>query len=184
VRFVCSVAPRLDTLLLLDLDVDRARTFAARVTRELGRPLTCRLAADPREVFAGSRLVSFATIASSPHVDEVPWTPDHTVLHVSLRDLTPKLILAADNLADDVDHVLRANTSLHLTEQAVGQRGFVRGTLADVMAGAAPPRAGGRPVVFSPFGLGVLDLAVARLVMAHSQGRGVVVPGFLPAFTG
>ena len=63
---------------------------------------------------------------------------------------------------------------------------FVRGTLADVMAGAAPPRSGGRPVVFSPFGLGVLDLAVARLVLAHAQanGSGVRVPSFLPAFTG
>jgi len=184
VRFVCSVAPRLATLLLLDLDVERARTFAARVAREIARPLTCRIAASPADVFTGAKLVSFATIASTPHVDEVPWTPEHTVLHVSLRDLTPRLVLAADNLADDVDHVLRAGTSLHLTAQAAGNRAFVRGTLADVMAGAAPPRAGGRPVVFSPFGLGVLDLAVARLVIAHAEGKGVVVPDFLPAFTG
>ena len=72
----------------------------------------------------------------------------------------------------------------HLAEQAEGNRAFVRCTLADVMAGAAPARAGGRPVVFSPFGLGVLDLAVARLVMARAQGKGVVVPDFLPPFTG
>src|SRR5215471_13044689 len=39
VRFVCSIAPRLDTLLLYDLDADRARTFAARVSREIARPL-------------------------------------------------------------------------------------------------------------------------------------------------
>ena len=184
VRFVCSVAPSLDTLLLLDLDAARARTFAARVANEIARPLTCRIVSSAEEVFAGSRLVSFATIASTPHVDAVPWTPEHTVLHVSLRDLTPRLILGADNVVDDVDHVLRANTSLHLTEQAAGNRSFVRCTLADVVAGAAPPRAGGRPVVFSPFGLGVLDLAVARLVMAHAHGKGVVVPDFLPAFTG
>src|SRR4030095_13412698 len=111
------------------------------------------------------------------------WTPEHTVLHVSLRDLTPGLILAADNVVDDVDHVLRANTSLHLTEQAAGTRAFVRCTLADVVAGAEPTRVGDRPVVFSPFGLGVLHRAVARLVMDHADGRGVVVPDFLPAFT-
>jgi ornithine cyclodeaminase len=185
-RFVCSVAPRLDTLVLLDLDAARAQTFAARAAREMRRPLTCRVAAAPADVFAAARLVSFATVTSAPHVDEVPWTPDHTVLHVSLRDLSIRLILAADNVADDIDHVLRAGTSLHLAEQAVGHRTFVRCTLADVMAGAAPPRAAGRPVVFSPFGLGILDLAVARLVMSHAQahGTGVVVPSFLPAFTG
>jgi ornithine cyclodeaminase len=185
-RFVSSIAPRLDTLLLLDLDVDRARAFAERAAREIPRPLTCRIAADVQAVFGGSRLVSFATVTSTPHVHEIAWTPEHTVLHVSLRDLAPRLILEADNVADDVDHVLRAGTSLHLTEQASGHRRFVRCTLADVVAGAAPRRAGGRPVVFSPFGLGVLDLAVARLVLAHAtaHGSGVRVPDFLPPFTG
>ena len=185
-RFVTRLAPGIDTLRLLDLDGERARTVASRVARELpGRP-RCRVAADADDVFAGARLVSFATIASTPHLHEVAWTPAHTVLHVSLRDLAPRLILEADNVADDVDHVLRANTSLHLTEQQTGRRDFVRCTLADVVAGAAPPRRAGRPTVFSPFGLGVLDLAVARLVMTHAREHraGVVVPDFLPAFTG
>jgi ornithine cyclodeaminase len=41
-------------------------------------------------------------------------------------------------------------------------------------------------VVFSPFGLGILDLALARLVVAHARenGTGVRVADFLPAFTG
>ena len=186
VRFVCSVAPRIATLLLLDLDGARARAFAERVAREIPRPLTCTIASTVQDVFDGARLVSFATVTSVPHVEHVAWTADHTVLHVSLRDLAPRLILEADNVVDDIDHVLRAGTSLHLTEQSVDHRGFVRCTLADVVSGAAPKRSGGRPVVFSPFGLGVLDLAVARLVMAHAEahGTGVRVPDFLPAFTG
>jgi ornithine cyclodeaminase len=188
-RFVASLAPRLDTLVLFDLDTARAQTFAARVTRELPRTsagLTCRVVERANDVFSGARLVSLATIAATPHLHDLPWTPGHTVLHVSLRDLAARLILEADNVADDVDHVLRANTSLHLAEQQTGRRDFVRCTLADVVAGAAPARVDGRPVVFSPFGLGVLDLAVARLVMAYAQTHrtGVVVPNFLPAFTG
>ena len=185
-RFVCSVAPRLNTLLLHDLDRARAETFARRVNEELPSPLACRTVADAQEVFTGSRLVSFATIASTPHVAELDWSPEHTVLHVSLRDLAPRLILAADNVADNIDHVLRAGTSLHLTEQEVGHRKFVRCNLADVLAGAAPRRSGGRPLVFSPFGLVSLDLAVARLVVSHARtnGNGVTIADFLPAFTG
>jgi 2,3-diaminopropionate biosynthesis protein SbnB len=191
-RFVCSVAPTIDTLLLHDLDPVRAQAFATRAQKEPasragdGRPsLSCRVVTNAQEVFAGSRLVSFATVAPSPHIEDVTWSPEHTVLHVSLRDLAPGLILAADNVTDDIDHVLRAGTSLHLTEQAVGHREFVRCTLADVLAGAAPRRSGGRPLVFSPFGLGILDLSVARLVVSHARahGAGVTVADFLPAST-
>jgi N-[(2S)-2-amino-2-carboxyethyl]-L-glutamate dehydrogenase len=89
---------------------------------------------------------------------------------VSLRDLAPEILLASTNILDDVDHCLKAGTSAHLVEQMVGHRDFVDGTLADVMEGrvAVPDD---RPVVFSPFGLGVLDLAVGKYVydeLAHS----------------
>ena len=51
----------------------------------------------------------------------------------------------------------------HLAEQLTGSRDFLDGTLDDVLAGrlAVPPD---RPVIFSPFGLGVLDLAVGKFV--------------------
>jgi ornithine cyclodeaminase len=85
------------------------------------------------------------------------------VLHVSLRDLAPEILLASTNIVDDVEHCLKANTSPHLAEQLTGSRNFLAGTLDDVLAGrlTVPPD---RTVVFSPFGLGVLDLAVGKLV--------------------
>jgi ornithine cyclodeaminase/alanine dehydrogenase-like protein (mu-crystallin family) len=85
------------------------------------------------------------------------------VLHVSLRDLTPQILLASSNIVDDVEHCLKANTSPHLVEQLTGNRDFLLGTLNDVMAGRVAVPAD-RPVVFSPFGLGVLDLAVGKCV--------------------
>jgi ornithine cyclodeaminase len=85
------------------------------------------------------------------------------VLHVSLRDLAPEILLASSNVVDDVDHCLKANTSPHLAEQLSGDRSFLHGTLSDVMAGGVSLPAS-RPVIFSPFGLGVLDLAVGKFV--------------------
>ncbi|HXW45757.1 MAG TPA: 2,3-diaminopropionate biosynthesis protein SbnB [Streptosporangiaceae bacterium] len=111
-----------------------------------------------------SDLVVFATVASQPHVSELRWFEHHPlVLHVSLRDLAPEILLAAGNIVDDIDHCLKASTSPHLAEQLSGNRDFLLGTLADVMAGRVKPTAE-RPLVFSPFGLGVLDLAVGKYV--------------------
>jgi ornithine cyclodeaminase len=85
------------------------------------------------------------------------------VLHVSLRDLAPEIVLASTNIVDDIAHCLQADTSPHLAEQLTGNRDFLHGTLDDVLAGRVTVPAD-RPLVFSPFGLGVLDLAVGKYV--------------------
>ena len=54
-------------------------------------------------------------------------------------------------------------TSLQLAEQALGHRGFLSGEIGRVLAGRRP--IDGKPVIFSPFGMAVLDLAVGQWVM-------------------
>jgi N-[(2S)-2-amino-2-carboxyethyl]-L-glutamate dehydrogenase len=111
-----------------------------------------------------SDLVVFATVAGRPHVGDPSWFKHNPlVLHVSLRDLAPEIVLASTNIVDDVEHCLKADTSPHLAEQLTGNRDFLHGTLGDVMAGRVAVPAD-RPLVFSPFGLGVLDLAVGKYV--------------------
>jgi ornithine cyclodeaminase/alanine dehydrogenase-like protein (mu-crystallin family) len=56
---------------------------------------------------------------------------------VSLRDLAPDIVLASTNIVDDIEHCLKAGRV------------------------AVPAD---RPLVFAPFGLGVLDLAVGKYV--------------------
>lgn len=116
------------------------------------------------DLIRSSDLVVFATVAGQPHVREVSWFEHNPlVLHVSLRDLAPEILLASANVVDDVEHCLKASTSPHLAEQLTGNRDFLLGTLDDVIAGRVTVPAD-RPVVFSPFGLGVLDLAVGKYV--------------------
>ena len=131
-----------------------------------------------------SDLVVFATVAATPHVAEPSWFDHHpVVLHISLRDLAPEILLDAVNVVDDVEHCLKANTSPHLLEQQTGSRDFLAGerggTLADVLTGRLQVPAD-RTVIFSPFGLGVLDLAVGKYVYDAVQAAGelTVIPGF------
>ncbi len=131
-------------------------------------------------VVRDSDLVVFATVAGVPHVHEVKWFDHHPlVLHVSLRDLSPEILLASTNVVDDVEHCLKADTSPHLVEQLTGSRDFLAGTLADVMEGRVSIPAD-RTVVFSPFGLGVLDIAVGKFVydQVAQAAELTVVPEF------
>ncbi|MFI0167980.1 2,3-diaminopropionate biosynthesis protein SbnB [Streptomyces sp. NPDC017095] len=132
---------------------------------------------DLGEALAADTVV-FATTALKPYVT-TPFKPGQLVLHISLRDLAPEVVLAAQNILDDVDHCLKADTSPHLAEQATGSRDFVTGTLAGVLNGEVTPDAE-RPVVFSPFGLGVLDLAVGAFVLerARRDGTAIDIPDF------
>jgi N-[(2S)-2-amino-2-carboxyethyl]-L-glutamate dehydrogenase len=119
---------------------------------------------DAEQLIRSSDLVVFATVAGQPHVNDSSWFAHNPlVLHVSLRDLAPEIVLASTNIVDDVEHCLKANTSPHLAEQLTGNRDFLLGTLDDVMTGRVQVPTD-RPVVFSPFGLGVLDLAVGKYV--------------------
>jgi N-[(2S)-2-amino-2-carboxyethyl]-L-glutamate dehydrogenase len=127
---------------------------------------------DPEALIRSSDLVVMATVAGKPHITDPAWFEHNpVVLHLSLRDLSPEIVLASTNVVDDVEHCLKADTSPHLAEQLTGNRDFLDGTLDDVIAGRVTPPAD-RPLVFSPFGLGVLDLAVGKLVYDEVLGTG------------
>jgi N-[(2S)-2-amino-2-carboxyethyl]-L-glutamate dehydrogenase len=145
-------------------DLSAASTAGFRGYLQHTSPAPVTIYPDAEQLIRASDLIIFATIAGQPHITDPSWFAHNPlVLHISLRDLTPQILLTATNIVDDIDHCLKADTSPHLAEQLTGNRDFLAGTLNDVMTGQITIPLG-RPAIFSPFGLGILDLAVGKHV--------------------
>jgi N-[(2S)-2-amino-2-carboxyethyl]-L-glutamate dehydrogenase len=171
--FLARTGWSFDEIGVHDVSADSAEGFCGFL-RDLGTAGRVSVYDSAEKLIRSSDLVIFATIAAQPHITDVSWFEQNPlVLHVSLRDLAPEILLASTNIVDDIEHCLKANTSPHLAEQLTGNRDFLLGTLADVMAGRVPVPAD-RSVIFSPFGLGVLDLAVGKYVYDKAVSSGDV----------
>ena len=152
----------------LPLESEKFRNTACRLERH--RTIT--IVPDVAQLVRACDLIVFTTVASTPHITDVALF-DHSplVLHISLRDLAPEILLRSQNVVDDVEHVMKANTSPHLAEQQTGSRSFVTGTLADIMLERRSVDRS-RPIIFSPFGMGILDLAVGKWVYDQAVAAG------------
>jgi N-[(2S)-2-amino-2-carboxyethyl]-L-glutamate dehydrogenase len=163
---------------LYDLDTNEAARFSSWLRSE--HDVRAEIKERVEDAVSGASLVLFTTTAPEPHIaDEELLEHSPTILHLSLRDIGVKLVLASQNIVDDVDHCLKARTSLHLAEMATGNRNFVSGTLVDVMEKRVKMDRD-RARIFSPFGLGVLDIALGNLVFeaALSSKAALPIPDF------
>lgn len=183
-RFLHVVYPDLERLILFDTDRARALQFKETCVG-LHPHLEVSVAHDISEVLKNCYLISIATNVGTPHIFNLSQcSPTSVLLHISLRDIAPEVLLTCDNVVDDVEHVLRAQTSLHRLQQRVGGTDYIRCNLADVLLEQAPEKRNVQgPTVFSPFGLGILDLAVSKFVYdtALEKQVGTAIPSFFPA---
>jgi 2,3-diaminopropionate biosynthesis protein SbnB len=180
-RYLLSAGIALEHVVVHDLDAERANRFAADCERAFAQ-LRVSVAPDLDTLLSGQLLVSLATTATQPHIESLDeCRAGALVLHLSLRDIVPRAIARCDNVVDDVDHVCRANTSLHLAELLLGDRDFIRTSVGEILLGEAAARVDETSVtVYSPFGLGALDIAVAALVSdaAAAEHAGTRIDGF------
>jgi N-[(2S)-2-amino-2-carboxyethyl]-L-glutamate dehydrogenase len=174
-RYLVGTGYPVDRLVVHDLHAESAANLIRFARAELGLA-TC--AAGGRAEAMAAQTVVTATTAVTPYISE-PLRPGQVALNISLRDFVPDVVLGAQNVLDDVEHCLKAETSPHLAEQVTGDRAFVTGTLADVLTRRVRPSAD-RGVLFSPFGLGVLDIAVGHWLLSAARERGLTidVPNF------
>ncbi|WP_018685274.1 2,3-diaminopropionate biosynthesis protein SbnB [Actinokineospora enzanensis] len=163
---------------------DLVPASGANLVRHLGRSLDARFTESLDEALTAD-IVVFATTAPTPYVGpDVDFRPGQLVLNISLRDIAPEILLRSNNVLDDIDHCLKAETSPHLAERLSGNREFIQGTIGGVVRGEVDPDPG-RATVFSPFGLGVLDIAVGSFVLeqARASGEAIVIEDFIGEVT-
>ncbi|WP_407175693.1 2,3-diaminopropionate biosynthesis protein SbnB [Bradyrhizobium sp. STM 3562] len=161
-EFFVRTGWRINELNLHDIRKENAEALSERFTAVVHGPI--KLHESPVEAMRSGTVVVFATTAASPYIfDQRSVEHNPLILHISLRDLSPEIILACENVVDDVEHCLKADTSAHLAEKQVGHRNFVRFTLPSILSGGRIPDAR-RPIVFSPFGMGILDVAVGSVL--------------------
>jgi 2,3-diaminopropionate biosynthesis protein SbnB len=181
-RFLLAARPEVETIRLYDLSIERAATFQGKA-EELSGGRSIRIAEAGAELFASSDIVAIATTALVPHLESLgDASDDCVILHTSLRDFMPRAVLAADNVVDDIEHACSNGSSLDLAARERGDRAFIRTTIGAILRGDEPPRIGGKPVMFNPFGLGILDIAVAHrtVSLAGKEHKGRRVENFFP----
>ena len=163
---------QIDEVELYDVVPAEADKFRGRTCRP-EKHRRVQLAQDIGQLMKACDVILLTTVASKPHIHNFGlFQHNPVVLHLSLRDLDPEIILRSQNVVDDVEHVMKANTSSHLAEQKAGNRDFVTGTLAEIITGRASLHRN-RPIIFSPFGMGILDIAVGKWIYDQAVAAGL-----------
>ncbi|WP_222131238.1 ornithine cyclodeaminase [Pseudonocardia sp. C8] len=176
-----------------DLDPDRARALADEWAGPASG-LTVHPSTDPRSTVDGAGLVVCTTTTTTGYIAHDWLAPGALVAHVSLDDVLPEVIERADLLVvDDWDLIAaddrRILGRLYRSGEVTGPEGqHVDGTpekgrrvdasLAGILAGTHPGRASSTDIVLSnPFGMGVLDVALAGAVrdVAEREDIGTLV---------
>jgi ornithine cyclodeaminase len=179
--FLLAAFPEARSFQCYDTDPVRAESFVRRCLSGYST-IKIQVENDLQKLLRNNLLISLATTAIEPHINSLRGClPGALLLHISLRDIGVEDILTSDNVVDDIEHVCSAQTSIHLTEQKVGHRNFIRCSLGQVLLGRAEPRKHLDDItVFSPFGLAVLDLLVAKFAYdsAVREGFGTAINFF------
>ncbi|WP_312491606.1 2,3-diaminopropionate biosynthesis protein SbnB [Pseudomonas cremoris] len=171
---------KFDQVTVCDLDATSATELCHHV--EAGMSQQALFVEDWKVAISAADIVVFATNAGTPYVSgDDAFDPGQIILNISLRDLSPDIIWQAFNVFDDVEHCMKANTSPHLAEQKYGDRSFVHGTLAHILNNPSLIDRS-RSLIFSPFGLGVLDLVVGQLFVDKCLAAGAYtnIADFIP----
>ena len=156
-----------------DADPDRARAFAADMTRDLGFPFEF---ANAHGVAAqASDVIITCTTAREPFLGETHIMPGAFVAAVgadspSKCEIAPALMAKASVFADVTSQALTMGDSLH----AALSPGDIRGELADLISGRVIGRCGDHEIIiFDSTGTAIEDVASAAVAYERAVGTDV-----------
>ena len=126
-----------------------------------------------------SDLLIFTTTGKTPYVDKYNLIKKNAVLlNISLRDIAPDIIEQSSNIVDDIEHVMNANTSPHLAQQKYNHTNFINATIGELLVNNLNFDI--KPIIVSPMGLGILDIALSKFVyeQAQKQQENIIIKDF------
>lgn len=189
VALLLETVPTLRRIALYDLAPERAKAVAAHIASLPGAAgIETVLAEDPRETVRDAELVVPVTTVTEGYIEPDWLTPGALVCHVSLDDLTEAAVLSAGTVIVDDWSLVRDDPRrllgrMHRAGTLLGPDGSPRegvtarpgarrvdGTLGEVLTGRHPGRRDPDQIVISnPFGMSILDVAVADSVLARAE---------------
>jgi N-[(2S)-2-amino-2-carboxyethyl]-L-glutamate dehydrogenase len=145
--FLKATYIKCDTFYIYDIDTKRSKQFASKVNSKLKiKTIICK---NINELFSKSKIISIATTTPTPYINDFSLLQKDTIiLNISLRDIDPNLLIKCDNIVDDIDHVNRENTSVHLSFQKTGNTDFIRGDIGDLIQQKLPKKDKNKITIF------------------------------------
>jgi N-[(2S)-2-amino-2-carboxyethyl]-L-glutamate dehydrogenase len=184
-KFLKHIFPAVNQVYVFDIQVENAKKYKEKCENTFEN-LEIIILDDLSSAFREFSLVCLATTAVKPYISDYSvFRKGSTILHTSLRDFSAEVILNSVNVVDDIDHVSRAETSIHLAHRQCGNHNFIRASLPQMLLGEIKGRENNEEVIISsPFGLGILDIAVSDLIykLVETEKKGTVIHSFLPNY--
>ncbi|MFI7131152.1 ornithine cyclodeaminase family protein [Nonomuraea sp. NPDC050153] len=125
------------------------------------------------EAVAGADVVLLCTSAARPVIDVTGLRPGAVVTSISTNaprahEIDPRALAAVDVYGDHRPTVTTTAGEMTIAaEQGLWSAADLRGDLPELLTGACPAPTGDRPVFFRSVGLGIEDVAIARLLLAR-----------------
>jgi L-arginine dehydrogenase len=131
------------------------------------------LAGSAAEAVAGADVVLLCTSAAESVIDVSTLAPGTVVTSISTNvprahEIAPEALPDLDVYGDYRPTVTAsAGEMIRAVEQGLWSVDQLRGDLPELLTNACQPPSGDRPVFFRSIGLGIEDLAIARLLLNH-----------------